>query len=251
MILFDAATEEAVRRFWNQCEELRDYPRDLSVTAPLALPIAITIVSSLTLASIEKWLSLRGAAFSFKCRSRSVRGCLIANAGRGIIFVDASDPEDERRFTIAHEIGHFLVDYLLIRDAAIQRFGYSILEVIDGRRAPNTHERFSAIISHTPIRIYTNLMERDHLDSNQDNGIWEIEDRADQVALALLAPSEDVLTLAGPLAKLFTERYEHTKHILRSAFGLPEAVAGTYAWNLLCELGLGPCWSESLRFGRR
>ena len=228
MMLGDSITEEAVRRFWSTCEQPKGYPRELAALVPIALPVAVATISPLTLSSIEQWLSRRGAAFSFGCRSRAIRGCLVARSGSGIIFVDASDHENERRFTIAHEVAHFL-DYLLSREAAIARFGRQIIDVLDGKRAPNIAERFSAIISHTPVRFFTDLMERDDLDGREGDGRWDAEDRADQIALTLLSPLEDVLSSAGSLPAVFSDRLEQVKHTLQTTFGLPASVAAGYA----------------------
>jgi hypothetical protein len=248
-MLYDATTEEAVRRFWSRCEKPKGYPRELGALVPITLPLAVATISPLTLFSIEQWLSRRGAAFSFGCRSRFVRGCLVAASGSGIIFVDTSDPEDERRFTIAHEAAHFL-DYLLARESAVARFGQQITEVLDGKRAPRPFERFGAIISHTSIRFFTDLMERDDLDVQEKDGVWEVEDRADQIALALLAPSEDVLASTSPLAELFAERCQQIKKTLRSTFGLPASIAAGYALAILEEIGRGPSWAENLKIMR-
>src|SRR2546421_204494 len=108
------------------------------------------------LQDIESWLARRAVPFSFNCRSRAVRGCLIAFGGQGLIFVDGADPDDERRFTIAHEVGHFLVDYLLVRETALAKFGAKIIEVFDGLRLPSVSERVHALLTGTSLGIYTN-----------------------------------------------------------------------------------------------
>lgn len=245
-MLGDAITEEAVRRFWSACEQPKEYPRELAALVPIALPVAVATISPLTLYSIEQWLSRRGAAFSFGCRSRAIRGCLVATSGSGIIFVDASDPANERRFTVAHEAAHFL-DYLLSRETAIARFGRQIIDVLDGKRAPSLAERFSAIISHTPVQFFTDLMERDDLDGREGDGMWEVEERADQIALTLLAPQEDVLSSAGPLPALFSDCFEQVKHTLQTTFGLPASVAAGYAWGILDGIDRGPRWAEQFK----
>jgi Zn-dependent peptidase ImmA (M78 family) len=35
----------------------------------------------------------------------------MARAGHGFISLDGSDADDERRFSLAHELAHFLLDY--------------------------------------------------------------------------------------------------------------------------------------------
>src|SRR3982751_3882961 len=112
----DSLSQEVVNRFWQQSGEIEPFPRNLEQVISLALPAKLIKLPHLKLQAIESWLERRGTSFRFNCRSRAVRGCLVAYGGQGLIFIDETDPDDERRFTIAHEIGHFIVDYLLVRE---------------------------------------------------------------------------------------------------------------------------------------
>jgi hypothetical protein len=152
----DNASAEAVDRFWQQCGETEPFPRNLERFVSLALPLTLIKLPQLRLHGIESWFEHRGAAFRFNCRSRAVRGCLIAYGGQGLIFVEGADPDDERRFTIAHEVGHFLVDYLLVRETALAKFGEKIIQVFDGLRLPSVSERVHALLAGTSLGIYTN-----------------------------------------------------------------------------------------------
>src|ERR1041384_1475609 len=109
----DGASQDAVERFWQQCGEVEPYPRSLERAVSLALPIVLVNLPHLRLQGVESWLERRGAAFRFNCRSRAVRGCLVAYRGHGLIFVDGADAEEERRFTIAPEGAHLMIDYWL------------------------------------------------------------------------------------------------------------------------------------------
>lgn len=243
----DNTGQEAVRLFWERCGEVESFPRSLEHSVALALPLRVVKLSHLRLSAVEDWLTRRGAPFHFNCHSRAVRGCLIASGGGGFVFVDGADPEDEQRFTVAHEAAHFLVDYLRRRDTAIRRFGPRIVEVFDGLRSPTVTERIHALLSGAPLGVYTNLMERDEAGVGFDAGVWEIEDRADKVALALLAPPEAVLSEANTSAARFAERRETIVGLLCGRYGLPPGVSDAYGRLLLIEAGRGPSWSESLR----
>lgn len=240
----DNTSREAVNQFWQRCGEAEPFPRSLERSVALALPLAIIKLPQLMLHDIESWLGRRGAPFSFKCRSRAVRGCLIAFGGQGFIFVDGADPDDERRFTIAHETGHFIVDYWLLREAAIEKFGGRVAEVFDGFRRPDVTERVHALLAGTELRVYTKLMERGGGGAAE---VWEVEDRADHVALALLAPPDEVLSSADTSAPNFAERQAAMTRVLCGRFGLPVAVAAAYATSLLTSVDRGPSWVESLR----
>ncbi|HEY0005882.1 MAG TPA: ImmA/IrrE family metallo-endopeptidase [Pyrinomonadaceae bacterium] len=243
----DNASQEAINQFWLRCGETEPYPRSLERSISLALPVTLIQLPRLKLYGIESWFARRGTLFSFNCRSRAVRGCLIAYGGQGFIFVDGTDPEDEQRFTIAHEAGHFIADYWLVRQSAISRLGEKILEVFDGLRLPSVSERVHAILAGTSLGVYTELMEREESGALAASEVWDIEDRADRVALALLAPPEDVLSEIDTAGGTFDQRKAALLNKLCTQFGLPVSIADVYASSLLESIGMGPTWVESLR----
>lgn len=235
----DTSGQDAVRLFWERCGELEPFPRSLERSIALALPVTVVKPSKLQLHKVEGWLQRRGVPFQFSCRNRVVRGCLIAFGGEGLIFIDGSDPDDERRFTLAHEIAHFLVDYWQPRERAMATLGYTITDVLDGLRLPTVGERVNALLVRTPIGVHTDLMERD-TDNDFSANVWQIEGRADKVALALLAPPEDVLSRTELGAAKFEQRLFSTTSVLRSDFGLPFGIAESYGRSLLTAVNRGP-----------
>lgn len=243
----DNASQEVVERFWRQCGEIESFPRSLERSISLALPLTLIKLPHLRLNGIESWLEFRGTSFRFNCRSRAVRGCIIAYGGQGLIFVDGADPDDERRFTVAHEVSHFIVDYLLVREAALLKFGQKIIEVLDGLRLPSVTERVHALLVGTSLGIYTDLIERDEASALARSEVWEIEDRADRVALALLAPPEEVLSDTDTSATSFEQREASLIRVLVERFGLPGSIAIPYSRALLESIGSGPSWVETLR----
>jgi hypothetical protein len=246
----DNISQEAVNRFWWSCSETEPFPRTLERSIALALPLTVIKLPYLKLSLIETWLAQRGRVFRFNCQSRSVRGCLVAFGGLGLIFVDGTDSDDEQRFTLAHETAHFLMDYQLPRETAARKFGQGIIEVFDGHRAPSVTERVHSVLAGVSIGVYTKLMERNQASDGFNSGVWEIEDRADRVALALLAPPESVLAAADFSAKTFAERQASITSTLVQRFGLPRPIASAYGYSLLLSIGRGPSWIESLRLNK-
>lgn len=242
----DNSSQGLVDGFWRRSGVVEPFPRDLERALAFALPIALVRLPKLRLCDIETWLQHRGSFFEFKCRSRAVRGCLIAFRGQGLIFVDGTDLDDERRFTTAHEISHFLVDYWHPRENAIMRLGAKMADVVDGLRLPTVSERLHAVLGSTPLGVHTDLMERDRRLDDLSGALWSIEDRADRIALALLAPPDAVLDLADLSAIDYGEREAQLTKILRGGFGLPAAIARSYARVLLALSGKGSSWLESV-----
>ena len=237
--------QEAVDFFWRLCGEVEEYPRSLERPLSLTLPIALVKLPRLRLWDIEDWMRQRGCIFDSDCENRAVRGCMIAYGGRGLLFVDGTDPEDERRFTVAHEIAHFLIEYWLPRTRVIDRLGSAVVDVIDGRRPPTATERVQAIFSNINLGPYRSLLERS---STQDNPqIWNAENKADWVAINLLAPFKVVLSYLDLTLGEYESRFQTVKEVLQRNFGLPNSVAISYGHALLTAVGRGPSWVELLR----
>lgn len=243
----DNASQEVIRLFWQRCGETEEFPRSLERCIALALPVTIIKLPRLKLHLIEHWLGQRGVTFQFNCQSRAVRGCLVAYGGSGFIFTDGADSLDEQRFTIAHEIAHFLLDYWLLRARAVSKFGQQITDVFDGMRPPTIAERVHSLLVSAPLGVYTCLLERDEMQTGFAANVWRIEDRADKVALALLAPPEIVLAQGSLSAPHFAQRHEAISATLIQTFGLPHSIALAYGQALLTAGGLGPMWTEALR----
>ena len=164
-----------------------------------------------------------------------------------MLFADGTDTDSERAFTLAHEVAHFLMDYWLRRQKALAKFGSEICDVLDGRRLPTAGERLHAALSGIPIGVHTNLMDRRDAAVGIHEVLSKIENRADRVALALLAPPSAVLTRSKITVRKFEDRRKSVFGILVSQFGLPEFVADAYSRSMLTVIGKGPSWSESLR----
>ena len=237
--------KDALGYFWELAGEVETYPRTLERSALLALPVAIVKLPHLGLGNIEYWLSSRNIDYSFGCQSRPVRGCLLAFQGKGLIFCDGSDNVDEIRFTIAHETAHFLLDHLMPRKKAIQLFGLSIMEVIDGKRNPSITERISSLLEGVSIGLVMNLMERERIED--PSGVWKLEEQADRLALELLAPSKDVFARTDTSARVFSTRLHAITQSLILNFGLPVNVAKSYGESLLRSINKGPSLVEAIR----
>jgi hypothetical protein len=150
---------------------------------------------------------------------------LTAYAGVGILFVDRSDGPDQQRLTMAHEAGHFITDYLIPREDVARRRP-ELLAVLDGDRAPTDTEQFDALLADVPIGFHTHLLVRDARGGHLSSASADVEDRAERLALELLAPLQSVLRVtAAPDAG-------DPQSVLCDHFGLPRGVATRYAGHI-------------------
>lgn len=242
-MILNSLSQNAVDIFWQRCGAA-EFSYDLfPQLIELAFPIKIVRLPTLSLHNIEIWLARRGGNYTFNCQSRAVRGCLVAYSGKGILFIDSQDEQQQQIFTIAHEVGHFLLDYWIPRQDAIAKMGSEIEGVLDGHRDPTHGERLKALFNKISVGIHINLMERGTL-SNSD--IWEIEDNADRVALGLLAPPDLLQPAIDALVGSYEERLVTLSSILSEQYSLPNIIAQGYAVSLLSHFGHGNSWVERM-----
>ena len=120
--------------FWKDVGKPEPFPRSLEPAVYWALPLGVFKLPRLWVSDVQVWLAEQGIQFELETEDRSLHGCLIARLGRGCVFLNGTDSDAELRFSLAHEVAHFLLDYHLPRQAAVNRLGPSVLEVFDGLR---------------------------------------------------------------------------------------------------------------------
>jgi hypothetical protein len=146
---------------------------------------------------------------------------LLAYRGHGFIFVSGSDGPEEQRLTIAHEVAHFLVDYLWPRRQVIQTLGERITDVLDGLRKATPAERAAAILSHVRLGAHLHVLPRSGIDEDQDSVVASAENRADWLALELVAPRKCILSFLQNLSAREAVDPQEVRIALAAYFGLP------------------------------
>ena len=219
---------ETADHFWTGAGGAPDgFPRDLRPAITWALPVAVIELPGLRIAAVDAWLVAHAVEARISVPDRPLRACVLVHQGNGLLFVDGADAEDERRFSLAHEVAHYLVEYALPRERARERLGSGVLPVLDGRRAPSREERIGAILAGVPLGVRLHLMERTPDGHLPGSDVSAAERQADDLALELLAPIDVVrarLPAGAPRADV--------EAVLRSGFGLPAAPAAAYARHL-------------------
>ena len=231
----DHEAHDAAERFWNRAQSKEPYPRALERTVLRVLPLVVVKLPGLGVRAIRKWLCDRGVRVGALAPDRGLRGGLFARAGVAVVFLDGMDTTDEVRFSLAHEVAHFLLDYLWLREEAIRAMGERVTEVLDGLRPPLPEERLSAVLRRVKLGTFTHLMDRDKFGRITSTGVLDAEDRADRLALELLAPRAAVVAASGRRGIPMSDAGSagELSELLVGRYGLPENCAQRYAKHLL------------------
>jgi hypothetical protein len=217
--------------FWASAGGREAFPCQLEAAVLWALPVAVIKLPRLWVFDVEAWLAQRGIQFQFRTANRPLHGSLLAYLGRGCILLNGADSDSELRYSLAHETAHFLLDYLRPRQKAVSFLGSAILEVFDGLRVPTIREKVHGILGRVPIGFHIHFMERDTDGVENTDTVIELEDRADLLALEIIAPEEEVRRRVSRAWKNEHHRrqIDIALGLLLEEFGLPSSVAEGYA----------------------
>ncbi len=224
---------ELARAFWAKARKPEPFPRNLRRPIARAVPLSVVLLPKLSVRAALNWLQNCGIVCELSGEDRPLRACLVARRGHGMALIDGSDEDAEQRFSIAHELAHFLRDYWSLRRRILKRLGAEALQVLDGDRPPTAQERIHALLRNVPLGFHLHLMERDSEGNPSTSSIAKAETDADRLAYELLAPAEHVLADEPGGKQALVRR-------LREFYGLPDMQASQYAGVLMPPLKTDP-----------
>jgi len=218
---------ELAAAFWEAAGGPEPLPRGLR--GPIrrsGFELTIKELPQLSIPTVERYLGQLGIRWRCGEHVRRLRACLAAFDGAGFVLIESGDAKDERTFSLAHELAHFLCHYWQPRHLAGRVLGPGIRAVFDGKRPPTPEERVHALLRNVPLGFHVHLMRRGPRRQGLPRDIAVAEEEADRLAYELLAPAEAVLARAG-------EARDGVLELLQQVFGLPEEQAGDYGRLLL------------------
>jgi hypothetical protein len=225
---------ELARIFWKRARQAESFPRTLLRPSARGFQFSVVLLPELTISAAMKWFMQCGIVCEVPGQNWLLRACLVARGGHGIALLNGDQSDDEMRFSLAHELAHFLKDYWLLRTEVQRQLGAAALEVMDGQRLPTADERLQALLRSIPLGFHVHLMDRDKDGSITSGVIAESEENADRLAYELLAPADHIF--AGGVPK--NDRVLMEK--LRCFYGLPGLQASRYARMLVPQVRTDP-----------
>lgn len=147
----------------------------------------------------------------------------------GCILTNKSDPVSRRRFTGAHELGHYLLHFLPLLEARESQQGNEALVLAEGL---TYGERDSD--DDLPSGYLTLRREQEVFFNPQSHDIRQMEREANQFAADLLMPSEGCAALIAH----FLPRYGSRRNVLAKRLATELLVSQTAMLNRLKHLNL-------------
>lgn len=212
---------ELAKRFWSAVGDAPPYPRDLRAVLHWLDAVHVLEIPHLTLATAAEHFTRHNIPCPAAAHDRPLAGCFGGHGGIGVILYDPTLSPAEVRFTVAHEVAHYLRDYDAPRRRAA-RLGARAVEVLDGLRPPTPDERFAGILRHVALVAQTHFLDRDRTGRALTARAGEAERAADRLAYELLAPFADVYPVAVRGSATLIPH-------LTDNLGLPPAEAARYA----------------------
>jgi hypothetical protein len=243
----EAWLAQAAERLWATTPGTPSFPRDPFRLARYGLRVVLVSLPRLRLSLVGAWLADRclPAPGGLEGPDRALRGCLACPLGKAHVFLDADDPEDERGYTLAHELAHLWIELLAPLERATWHLGERGVAILEGRVAPTPVERCQALFHRLPLQPRCHLLERDMQRGMIDGGVLYAEKQADRLALELLAPGEEARRRL-PARALWRDWLPAAAEQLAAGFGLPRRVAEGYARELAPAVGAAPSFRERI-----
>jgi hypothetical protein len=227
-----ARLRELAATFWSLAPDPLRADRDVEAAIAWSTPLAVVMMSPLTLESVQRWLTAHDIPVAGQSPHDEVRGFLVAWRGVGMVFCDGTGAAAERRFTLAHEVGHFILDYAEPRHRVL-RDAPDLLQVVDGVRPATGSDRAQALLAGVPIGVHVRL-----LDGGPGHADRHAEDEASRFALELLTPWDEVVSAIRELAPAALRRTPgQAVALIANRYDIPLYAARTRARQALDAVG--------------
>lgn len=236
----DPRTRAAVQDLWTAVPAKYREPMLLELITPLAAPVAVITLPALTIDRARAWLARHSINVPDPAPDRSLSGLTYSWRGLSFVFIDGGLDTAERRLTLAHELGHVVLDYLSER-ARILRRAPGLLGVVDGHRPLTAADRVGAVLDGVPVGVQTHMLARDAAGGGSQL-VEESEQRASLFALELLAPEARVRSLVESRLREDKEwgSIEEVTELIFTTFELPPQAARARARGALASLRRAP-----------
>ena len=219
----DASTRYWGDWFWKRAGGKTDFPADIGYAAMCALEVYVEEVSDLTTVTAASRLKGVGIRVPDGVSERRIHGCLTVGRRGAVILVERNDDEAQKRFTIAHECAHFILEVRTNQERATCRLGQDFSGVLHGLREATPIERIDAQLHNVSSDALAHFIDRTATGGYGCGRIYEAECLADDLAVEILAPRAELIESLSSFGSMgFSESLTAARRIAERRFGLPE-----------------------------
>ena len=237
--------------FWKRAGGRPGLPADIGYAAMCAIEVYIEEVSDLTTVTAASCIEGVGIRIPDVVSERRIHGCLVVGRRGAAILVEKNDDAAQKRFTIAHECAHFILEVRMNQGRAENRLGPGFASILHGHREATPNERIAARLHGVSSDPLVHFMDRT---ATGDYGRWRIHEAeclADDLAVEILAPRAELIASLSSLGPMgFSESLSAARRIAERRFGLTETTAEWYCNRVVWQLMKGPSTAERFRLGR-
>lgn len=224
--------------------DLFTYPLSLdalTVIVSETYPIALQEIERLDIRKVARTIAQLGGSIEISVLDEymALAGFLYAHRGGGLIFVERGDSEERRKFTLAHELGHFINEYY--EPVYLKYEASNTLPLFSEERTRQTQQVVAARCSPADIYGPGEPMVRRAIDPSVKELVQELqceqksrfnEIRANVFAAELLMPMEECARLES---RCMRERLDPVRELMLR-FGVSRQAATVRAQELhLCQ----------------
>ena len=200
--------------FWNRVGSTPGFPRNLDDAIPLALPAIVVSAPHVTVRAMTEFLESYAPDIAVPADADGAMGYTIALHGQVFLFVSDEDGPEERRFTLAHELGHALWHYFIPRDRIVASLGPAAAQVLDGTRESTVAETAASVLAGVHFGAYEHILPRVRSDVDRQ------ESDVDKLAVELVAPQAAIAEIISASEWRQTPRLGRAQ-LLAARFGIP------------------------------
>ena len=231
--------------FWRRAGGRKGFPADIGYAAMSALEVYVEEVEGLTTLTAASYAGGAGVRNAVGVSERGLRGCVVVGRQGAAILVERSDSEAEKRFTIAHEVAHYILEVKRHRERAADRLGPEFVDALYGLREATPAERIDAWLNNARSEAFAHFMDRAPGGGYGCSRTLNAECQADDLAVEILAPRSELAAAISSMG--FSESLKVAREVADRRFGLPKGIADQYADRVVRQSKGGPSSAE--RFG--
>lgn len=241
--------ERIAREFWATTKSEFRFNYDIINVVESALNVQLIRMPQLCPIKINSWLNSQHMDLQIENKGQNLHGALLIQNGTVLMFIDTTENATWQRYTLAHQVSRFLLEYQMPREQAILTLGKEIAGVLKGNDDASVTELVQSAFNDVSNKAYTLLIEKKENSAASYQEPSLTDNPADFLALELLAPRYQIIqeTASKSVFLSYAGFKRKCRELLIGKYRIPTEIAHKYACELAGSVTNGPSFFS--RFG--